>query len=58
MPGEPERKLLEMNKGEPCLLLRRRTWVEECGVTWVELYHPGDRYRLSSRFYGRHRGTS
>jgi len=57
MPGEAERKLLEMNKGEPCLLLRRRTWVTECGVTWVELYHPGDRYRLSSRFYGRRGGT-
>jgi GntR family histidine utilization transcriptional repressor len=58
MPTERVRKLLEMNEGEPCLLLRRRTWVETCGVTWVELYHPGDRYRLSSRFDGRRRGES
>lgn len=58
MPGKTERKLLEMKEGEPCLLLRRRTWVEACGVTWVELYHPGNRYRLSSHFDGRRRGEN
>ena len=52
IPTEEERKLLEMKKGEPCLLLRRRTWSGGKSVTWARLLHPGDRYRLGGNFRG------
>ena len=52
LPEKQERRLLEMKAGEPCLLLRRRTWAGERGVTWVRLLHPGDRYRLGGAFRG------
>jgi GntR family histidine utilization transcriptional repressor len=52
MPSPEERKLLEMKAGEPCLLLRRQTWSGKLPVTWARLLHPGERYRLGSRFAG------
>ena len=52
LPTEEERSLLEMQKGDPCLLLRRRTWSGERSVTWARLLHPGDRYRLGGSFRG------
>ncbi|PSV47677.1 histidine utilization repressor [Photobacterium indicum] len=41
--------LLEMNEGEPCLLLNRRTWSDKNLISTALLYHPGNKYKLSSR---------
>jgi len=50
MPSPQVRRSLEMKTGEPCLLLRRRTWVGGLVASKAELYHPGPRYRLAGRF--------
>lgn len=49
-PDNAVRKHLKMARGEPCLLLRRRTWSRGGPVTYALLYHPGSRYSFSSRF--------
>ena len=41
--------LLEMNNSSPCLLLNRRTWSKKNLISIALLYHPGDKYKLSSR---------
>jgi GntR family histidine utilization transcriptional repressor len=41
---------LEISPTQPCLLLTRRTWTSGTPVTFVRCLHPGDRYRLGSRF--------
>lgn len=46
-----------MRADEPCLTLTRRTWTNGQPVTFVHFLHPGNRYRLGSRFKpgaGRH----
>lgn len=50
MPPDDVRRALKMKSGEPCLLLRRRTWTADQVATVGDLYYPGDRYDLSSRF--------
>ncbi|NIA68960.1 histidine utilization repressor [Pelagibius litoralis] len=50
LPSDEERRLLEIDAGTPCLLLRRHTWSGKRPVTWARLLHPGDRYRLGGRF--------
>ena len=50
VPDGTVRRALQMRPGEPCLLLRRRTWVKGLVATRVALFHPGTRYRLSGRF--------
>ena len=48
---EPEvRDSLQMSVGEPCLVIRRRTWSNERPVSVARLYHPGFRYELAARF--------
>lgn len=42
--------LLDIDKGEPCLLIRRRTWSAGRVVTSVRLVHPGSLHRLEGRF--------
>ena len=37
-------------RGEPCLMVRRRTWSGSAIVTAVRLLYPGSRYRLESAF--------
>ncbi|MFH1135001.1 MAG: histidine utilization repressor [Pseudomonadota bacterium] len=49
-PDKFTRKLLEIQVGEPCLLLRRRTWSQGVAVTCSRLIYPGSRYRLGGRF--------
>jgi len=46
-----ECKLLQIEKGEPCLLIRRRTWSGRQPVTAARLIHPGSRHRLEGRFH-------
>lgn len=41
--------LLEISNVTPCLLLNRRTWSEDNLISVALLYHPGDRYKLTSR---------
>ncbi|WER45298.1 histidine utilization repressor [Cupriavidus sp. WKF15] len=41
---------LEMPPTQPCLMLTRRTWTNGVPVTFVRCLHPGNRYRLGSRF--------
>jgi GntR family transcriptional regulator, histidine utilization repressor len=46
----PTAKLLEIEKGEPCLLLSRQTWQAGRTVTFTEIIHPGDRYQFAGVF--------
>lgn len=50
LPSPEQARLLQMEAGQPCLLLTRRTWQREVPVTLVRCWHPGSRYRLGSRF--------
>lgn len=40
---------LKLGNNEPCLLLNRRTWSQEKLVSSALLYHPGTKYKLSSK---------
>lgn len=50
LPTAEQARLLDMQPGQPCLLLTRRTWQREVPITIVRCLHPGTRYRLGSRF--------
>ena len=43
------RNALRLGANEPCLLLNRRTWSHDKLVSSALLYHPGTRYKLSSK---------
>jgi GntR family transcriptional regulator, histidine utilization repressor len=45
-PDATIRRLLEMEIGEPCLLVSRRTWVGDSVATSVQLWHPSSRFHL------------
>lgn len=45
-----ECRLLNMDRTEPCLLIRRRTWSETGLVSVARLIHPGSRNRLEGVF--------
>jgi GntR family transcriptional regulator, histidine utilization repressor len=44
LPDGRIRRMLRLDAGDACLLIRRRTWSEERIVTVADLYHPGSRY--------------
>jgi GntR family histidine utilization transcriptional repressor len=48
--GPREAELLEIGRGEPCLLVERRTWNQGSPVTAVRLLYPGGRHRFVGRF--------
>jgi GntR family histidine utilization transcriptional repressor len=50
MPDERTRKLLDMPRDEPCLLVVRRTWSDGVIASVAKLHYPGSRYELSGRF--------
>jgi GntR family histidine utilization transcriptional repressor len=50
MPDERTRKLLNMKRDEPCLLMIRRTWTAGQIASVARLYYPGSRYEMSGRF--------
>lgn len=50
MPDERTRKLLGMQRDEPCLLVIRRTWTAGQTASVAKLFYPGTRYELSGRF--------
>ena len=43
-------RMLQIEAGHPCLVVRRRTWANAMPVTLVTLTHPGQRYRLVVSF--------
>lgn len=45
-----ERTLLQIDDGEPCLLIHRRTWSTQHIVSHARLLFPGSRYRLQGHF--------
>lgn len=50
VPAEAEiATLLDLNIGEPVLLLRRRTWSRDMIASSVRLSHPGSRFSLAGR---------
>ena len=46
MPTAKTREYLRMDAGEPCLVIRRRTWSGGRPVSLAELSHPGSAYEL------------
>jgi GntR family histidine utilization transcriptional repressor len=50
IPDERARKLLAMKRGEPCLLMIRRTWSAGVIASVARLHYPGSRYEMSGRF--------
>jgi GntR family transcriptional regulator, histidine utilization repressor len=50
MPGPAVRKNLEMDVGEPCLLVKRLTWSRGRPVSFARLHHPGARFELAGRY--------
>lgn len=50
IPDPWVRDLLEINAAEPCLSLRRKTWVNEKIATSSTFYMPGSRYSLGGKF--------
>ena len=49
LPDATTRRLLEMD-GEPCLVVRRRTWTRGSVASIATLSHPGSRFDLRGRF--------
>jgi len=50
MPNRAVRRHLEMNEGEPALVVIRRTWSKGRPVTFGRLHHPGSRYELTGHY--------
>ncbi|WOE33112.1 MULTISPECIES: histidine utilization repressor [unclassified Acinetobacter] len=49
--GSPQEcKWLKINKTEPCLLIRRRTWSYKQLISSARLIYPGSRYYLEGKF--------
>lgn len=49
-PGDVIAGLLALEPGEPCLLIRRRTWTRGRVASLADLWHAGSRYELNGRF--------
>lgn len=50
MPDEAARKMLLIERSEPCLQLSRRTWKKDRVVTYVTMTYPSSRYDLGARY--------
>lgn len=50
LPDAVARHRLQMDIGDPCLVLHRRTWAHEQVATDVTLWHPGSRFQFSGRY--------
>lgn len=49
LPPQRIAELLNVSQYSPCLLLNRRTWSNKNLISTALLYHPGNKYKLSSR---------
>ncbi len=60
MPNAAVRQRLNMEEGEPALVVIRRTWSQGRPVTFSRLHHPGGRYELTAHYMppGTTRSTS
>ena len=54
MPEKWSRDLLEISRTEPCLILHRRTWVNDKVATKNRFIYPGSRHKIGSRFHPNH----
>ena len=50
LPSVPIGNQLRMAKGEPALLLHRRTWSRGVVAAVARLWHPGNRYQFTGHF--------
>ncbi len=50
MPNAAVRQRLNMEEGEPALVVVRRTWSNGRPVTFSRLHHPGSRYELTAHY--------
>ena len=50
MPVDVVRQSLDMDDGEACLVVSRRTWARGIPATYARLYHPGSRFELSGHY--------
>ncbi|MDH5354788.1 MAG: histidine utilization repressor [Gammaproteobacteria bacterium] len=50
IPDLQIQNLLRIERNQPCLQLRRRTWIKQQVVTLVTLTYPGNRYDLGARY--------
>ncbi len=48
--SDREAELLSIRRGQPCLLVERRTWSQDSPVTAARLLYPGGRHRFVGRF--------
>ncbi len=49
LPASWETRLLGITRADPCLLIRRRTWMGDRIASAVRLLFPGGRYRIESK---------
>jgi GntR family histidine utilization transcriptional repressor len=49
-PTRRQARWLQIDDGEPCLLINRRTWSKGKPMSVAQLHHPGSRYELCGRF--------
>ena len=50
VPIAAVRSYLDMDEGEPTLVVIRRTWSQGRPVTFARLHHPGSRYELAGHY--------
>lgn len=50
LPGPEVQRYLQMEAGEPCLLVQRRTWANGRPVSLARLHHPGTRFQLAGQY--------
>ena len=50
LPTADEARLLGIRRGEPCLVMVRRTFSRDATITLARLVHPGSRYALEGQF--------
>jgi GntR family histidine utilization transcriptional repressor len=49
-PTAQEARLLQIDAGEPCLIVVRRTFTRDAAITIARLVHPGSRYVVEGSF--------
>lgn len=50
IPNAEIRQHLQMDNGEPCLVVTRRTWAHGRPVSFARLFHPGTRFELTGHY--------
>jgi len=50
MPNGAIRQQLNIEEGEPVLVVIRRTWSKGRPVTFARLHHPGSRYEMTGHY--------